>query len=176
MGIEKLIPRAERPGRLPAPARPLSAPASRSRTYSSHFHGPRPGGELHIVLVDNGRSELLGSADFSPLAQLHPLRRVPEHLPGLSAQRRAQLRRDRPGPIGSIIDPRSTAQIQRAAVRLDPVRLLHRRLPGEDRHPRADLPLAPGHQRAQPASDHQEGGDAHGGQGARQSAGSIAPR
>ena len=33
-------------------------------TYSSHFHGPRPGGELHIVLVDNHRSELLGSDDF----------------------------------------------------------------------------------------------------------------
>jgi L-lactate dehydrogenase complex protein LldF len=27
--------------------------------YTSHFHGPRPGGELHVVLVDNGRSALL---------------------------------------------------------------------------------------------------------------------
>jgi L-lactate dehydrogenase complex protein LldF len=27
-------------------------------TYTSHFHGPRTGGELHIVLVDNGRSTL----------------------------------------------------------------------------------------------------------------------
>jgi L-lactate dehydrogenase complex protein LldF len=32
--------------------------------YSSHFHGPRPGGELHIVLVDNGRTKLLASDDF----------------------------------------------------------------------------------------------------------------
>src|SRR5690606_27757061 len=32
--------------------------------YSTHYHGPRAGGELHIVLVDNGRSRLLGSEDF----------------------------------------------------------------------------------------------------------------
>jgi L-lactate dehydrogenase complex protein LldF len=28
-------------------------------TYSSHFHGPRAGGELHVVVVDNGRSRML---------------------------------------------------------------------------------------------------------------------
>ena len=28
-------------------------------TYTSHFHGPMPGGELHVVIVDNGRSRLL---------------------------------------------------------------------------------------------------------------------
>src|SRR5258708_22468774 len=32
--------------------------------FTSHFHGPRRGGELHVVLVDNTRSERLGSADF----------------------------------------------------------------------------------------------------------------
>jgi L-lactate dehydrogenase complex protein LldF len=32
--------------------------------YSSHFHGPRPGCELHIVLVDNGRTKILASEDF----------------------------------------------------------------------------------------------------------------
>jgi len=32
--------------------------------YTSHFHGPRRGGELHIILVDNTRSTRLGSADF----------------------------------------------------------------------------------------------------------------
>jgi L-lactate dehydrogenase complex protein LldF len=64
MGIEKLIPRVTDLGVFlrvlarSATGRPIT-------TYSSHFHGPRPGGELHIVLVDNGRSDLLGSADFS---------------------------------------------------------------------------------------------------------------
>ncbi|MCP4751212.1 MAG: lactate utilization protein, partial [Proteobacteria bacterium] len=27
--------------------------------YSSHFHGPSEGGEIHLVIVDNGRSSLL---------------------------------------------------------------------------------------------------------------------
>ena len=32
--------------------------------YTSHFHVPRKGGELHVILVDNARSEMLGSSDF----------------------------------------------------------------------------------------------------------------
>jgi L-lactate dehydrogenase complex protein LldF len=32
--------------------------------YTSHFRAPRPGAEMHIVLVDNGRSERLGMPDF----------------------------------------------------------------------------------------------------------------
>lgn len=63
MGIEKLIPRAADLGvflRLLA----RSATGQPITTYSSHFHGPMAGGELHIVLVDNGRTNLLGSSDF----------------------------------------------------------------------------------------------------------------
>ena len=30
----------------------------------SHFRGPRDGGEMHFVLVDNGRSERLGMEEF----------------------------------------------------------------------------------------------------------------
>jgi L-lactate dehydrogenase complex protein LldF len=63
MGIEKIIPRLADLGvylRLLA----RSATGQPITTYSSHFHGPKPGGELHIVLVDNRRSELLGSTDF----------------------------------------------------------------------------------------------------------------
>ena len=36
---------------------------------------------------------------------MHPLRGLHEHLPGVPAQRRAQLRRTVPGPIGSILAP-----------------------------------------------------------------------
>ncbi|MEX0643067.1 MAG: lactate utilization protein B [Pirellulales bacterium] len=63
MGIEKLIPRAADLGvflRLLA----RSATGQPITTYTSHFHGPMPGGELHIVLLDNGRSNLLGNTDF----------------------------------------------------------------------------------------------------------------
>jgi L-lactate dehydrogenase complex protein LldF len=31
---------------------------------TSHFRAPRPDGEMHVVLVDNGRSERLGMSDF----------------------------------------------------------------------------------------------------------------
>ncbi len=32
--------------------------------YTTHLQKPRPGAELHFILVDNKRSERLGSADF----------------------------------------------------------------------------------------------------------------
>ncbi|HUL60789.1 MAG TPA: lactate utilization protein B [Anaeromyxobacteraceae bacterium] len=60
MGLEKIVPRAEDLGvflRLLA----RSATGQPVTTYSTHFLGPRPGGELHVVIVDNGRSELLRS-------------------------------------------------------------------------------------------------------------------
>jgi L-lactate dehydrogenase complex protein LldF len=63
MGIEKLVPRAQDLGvflRLLA----RSATGQPVSTYTSHFHGPRRGSELHIVVVDNGRSALLGMAGF----------------------------------------------------------------------------------------------------------------
>jgi L-lactate dehydrogenase complex protein LldF len=63
MGIEKLIPRAEHLGvflRLLA----RSATGQPISTYSSHFHRPIKGQEVHIVLVDNGRTQQLGREDF----------------------------------------------------------------------------------------------------------------
>lgn len=63
MGIEKLIPG---PGHLGVFLRLLarSATGQPITAYTSHFHGPRPGAELHIVIVDNGRSTHLGRDDF----------------------------------------------------------------------------------------------------------------
>lgn len=63
MGIEKLIPKQEHLGvflRLLA----RSATGQPTTTYNSHFRKPAPGQEMHIVLVDNGRSRQLGRADF----------------------------------------------------------------------------------------------------------------
>ncbi len=63
MGIEKLIPKAEHLGvflRLLA----RSATGQPITTYSSHFHRPRPGQQMHLVIVDNGRTRQLGRADF----------------------------------------------------------------------------------------------------------------
>lgn len=63
MGIEKLVPRAADLGiflRLLA----RSATGQASTVYTSHMHAPRDGQELHVVLVDNGRSAQLGRAEF----------------------------------------------------------------------------------------------------------------
>ena len=63
MGIEKIIPERKHLGvflRLLA----RSATGQPITTYSSHFKTPRQGQEMHIVLVDNGRSNQLGREDF----------------------------------------------------------------------------------------------------------------
>jgi L-lactate dehydrogenase complex protein LldF len=63
LGIEKIIPERKHLGiflRLLA----RSATGQPITTYSSHFRKPRPGQEMHIVLVDNGRSKRLGSDDY----------------------------------------------------------------------------------------------------------------
>jgi L-lactate dehydrogenase complex protein LldF len=63
MGFEKMIPKAEH---LSVFLRLLarSATGQPITTYSSHFHKPREGQEMHIIIVDNGRSRQLGRADF----------------------------------------------------------------------------------------------------------------
>ena len=63
MGIEKLVPERRHLGvflRLLT----RSATGQPITTYSSHFRRPRPGQEMHVVLVDNGRSVHLGRPDF----------------------------------------------------------------------------------------------------------------
>jgi len=63
MGIDKVIPRrADLPVFLRLLAR--SATGQPITAYTSIFRGPRPGAELHLVIVDNGRSELLGDPDL----------------------------------------------------------------------------------------------------------------
>lgn len=113
LGIEKLIPRASdlavflRLLARSATGQPITA-------YSSHFHGPRPGGELHIVLVDNGRSRLLGSPEFR--RSLHCIRcgacmntcPVYRRTGGHSYQSTV------PGPIGSILSPAGDAKTHKS--------------------------------------------------------------
>lgn len=104
VGIEKLVPRLEDLGvftRLLA----RSATGQPVTVYTSHFHGPRPGGELHVVLVDNGRSRLLGMPEFRDalncircgacLNTCPVYRRSGGHSYGTTI----------PGPIGSVLAP-----------------------------------------------------------------------
>ncbi|HKO78578.1 MAG TPA: lactate utilization protein B [Flavobacterium sp.] len=63
MGFEKIIPQRKHLGvflRLLA----RSATGQPITTFSSHFKTPRNGKEMHIVIVDNGRSTQLGREDF----------------------------------------------------------------------------------------------------------------
>jgi L-lactate dehydrogenase complex protein LldF len=63
MGIEKIIPQRKHLGvflRLLT----RSATGQPITTYSSHFKKPREGQEMHIVIVDNGRTIQMGREDF----------------------------------------------------------------------------------------------------------------
>lgn len=63
MGLEKVIPRQSD---LPLFIRLLSRSALGFdiTQYTSHYHGPREGQEMHVVILDNGRSERLASPDY----------------------------------------------------------------------------------------------------------------
>ncbi len=62
-GIEKIIPkRADLAVFLRLLAR--SATGQLITTYSSHFHKPREGQEMHIVLLDNGRTRQLADPKY----------------------------------------------------------------------------------------------------------------
>lgn len=65
VGLEKIIPRNEH---LAVFIRLLtrSATGNAITQYTSHFRGPRKNGEMHIILVDNGRSSRLGMEKFWP--------------------------------------------------------------------------------------------------------------
>src|SRR3954453_13662116 len=109
MGVEKIVPRAKDLGvflRLLA----RSATGQPITTYSAHFHGPRPGGELHIVIVDHGRSKLLARPEFrrslscircgACLNTCPVYRRSGGHSYGVTV----------PGPVGSVLAPSGDAE------------------------------------------------------------------
>ena len=65
IGLEKIIPKTEH---LAVFIRLLtrSATGNSITQYTSHFRAPRQNGEMHIILVDNGRSSRLGMEKFWP--------------------------------------------------------------------------------------------------------------
>ncbi len=62
MGLEKLVPDYQS---LAVFQRLLcrSATGQPTTTFTSHFRKARPGGEMHIILVDNGRSDMLADPE-----------------------------------------------------------------------------------------------------------------
>ncbi len=104
MGIEKLVPRA---GDLGVLLRLLarSATGQPITTYTSHFHGPIPGGELHVVLVDNGRSRIRANETFRE--SLHCIRcgACMNTCPVYRRSGGYSYDNTIPGPIGSVLGP-----------------------------------------------------------------------
>lgn len=109
MGVEKIVPRERDLGvflRLLA----RSATGQPITAYTTHYVGPRAGGELHIVIVDNGRSEVLArEAVRGALACIRcgacmntcpVFRRSGGHSYGYTV----------PGPIGSVLAPLRDAE------------------------------------------------------------------
>lgn len=104
MGLEKLIPRFEDLGvftRLLA----RSATGQPITTYTSHFHGPAPGGELHIILVDNGRSDIAGSEEFRRSLNCIRCGACMNTCPVYRRSGGHSYHATVPGPIGSVLNP-----------------------------------------------------------------------
>lgn len=104
MGIEKIIPKEKHLGvflRLLA----RSATGQPITTYSSHFNKPEEGKEMHIVIVDNGRTEQLSREDFR--ASLHCIRcgACMNTCPIYRRSGGHSYDYTIPGPIGSILSP-----------------------------------------------------------------------
>ena len=104
MGIEKIIPRSEDLGvftRLLA----RSATGQPITAFTSHFISPQPGQEMHVIIVDNGRSKQLGREDYRK--SLHCIRcgACMNTCPVYRRSGGYSYSYGIPGPIGSILAP-----------------------------------------------------------------------
>ena len=108
-GIEKVIPRLDH---LAVMVRLLSRSAlgSPMTQYTSHFRGPRAGGEMHVVLVDNGRSERLGMEKFWTSLKCIRCGACMNTCPVFRRSGGLSYGATYAGPIGVILDPTFSAR------------------------------------------------------------------
>lgn len=109
MGLEKFIPRFEDLGvfvRLLA----RSATGQPVTTYTTHFHGPAPGGELHIVLVDNGRTHIAADEEFRTSLNCIRCGACMNTCPVFRRSGGHSYHATVPGPIGSVLNPLHNAE------------------------------------------------------------------
>ena len=157
--IEKLVPTFEDAATL---LRLLarSATGQEFSSYTTISTGPRRPGDLdgpeqyHVVLLDNGRSAMIGTR-IPGHAALHPLLGLHQSLSGLRRGRRPCLWLGLSGADGRGIDaePDRHRGSRTSAERLDLLRALRERLPGQDPVAEDDAPLARARirQKAEPA-------------------------
>ncbi len=104
IGIEKLIPRAEDLGVF---LRMLSRSAlgPPMTQYTTHLQRPRPGTELHFILVDNKRSERLASPQFWQVLKCIRCGACMNTCPVYRRSGGLSYQATYSGPIGVILDP-----------------------------------------------------------------------
>ena len=100
VGIEKVVPTWQD---LDVFLRllPRSSTGERMNPYTSTWTGVTPGDgpqEIHVVLLDNGRTQRARRRGRAAGAALHPLLGLPQRVPGLRTGRRPRLRLGLPGP------------------------------------------------------------------------------
>ncbi len=103
-GLEKVIPRDEHLGvflRLLA----RSATGQPITAYTSYYKSPKPGNEMHIVIVDNGRSKHLQQNDFRSVLSCIRCGACMNTCPVYRRSGGYSYGYTVPGPIGSILSP-----------------------------------------------------------------------
>jgi L-lactate dehydrogenase complex protein LldF len=104
MGIEKILPRRKDLGvflRLLA----RSATGQPITNYNSHFRSPSPGKEIHIILVDNGRTAQLAREKFRNSLKCIRCWACMNTCPIYRRSGGFSYNSTVPGPIGSILSP-----------------------------------------------------------------------
>jgi L-lactate dehydrogenase complex protein LldF len=139
MGLEKVI---EKLSDVPPLLRLLtgSATGQMITTYVNMITSPRRSGEkdgpkeVHLVLLDNGRSHILADPEFRQTLLCIRLRHLPESLSGLRSNWRPCLRARLSRPHRQDPDPADGgARTDRGAGhRIQPLRRMRRGLPGAD--------------------------------------------
>lgn len=106
MGIEKIVPRSND---LSVFIRMLarSATGQPITTYTSHYRKARPGGEMHILIVDNGRSKRLGREAYRDSLKCIRCGACMNTCPVYRRSGGHSYSYVIPGPIGSILAPGS---------------------------------------------------------------------
>ncbi|RYU78552.1 lactate utilization protein B [Hymenobacter persicinus] len=104
MGMEKLIPRLSDLGVF---TRLLtrSATGQPVTTYTSHFTRPAEGKEMHVVIVDNGRTKQLGRPDFRASLKCIRCGACMNTCPVYRRSGGHSYDFTIPGPIGAILSP-----------------------------------------------------------------------
>lgn len=109
LGIERLVPRVADLGvfiRLLS----RSALGSPITQYTTHFKGPKKGGEMHVILVDNGRSDRIAMPDFWSSLKCIRCGACMNTCPVYRRSGGQSYGAVYSGPIGAIIDPTFNAR------------------------------------------------------------------